>query len=96
MAARYSENFPLRSLNFRKALGLGWTMDFSSPGWTDAELDESILKLCDEFPDSPMVACSRAIEYCRRMTPRGTPEQLLTAMRGALHHGAPKAAGRSE
>jgi hypothetical protein len=52
--------------------------------WTDAELDESILKLCNEFPDARMIACSRALEHCRRTTPRGTPESLLTAMRDTL------------
>jgi len=55
--------------------------------WTDAELDESVLKLCDEFPATRMVECSRALEYCRRVTPRGSPESLHTAMREALRHG---------
>lgn len=59
-------------------------MEFTPLVWTDAELDESILKLCDEFPDSRMVACARAMEHCRRSTPRGTPAELLTAMRGVL------------
>lgn len=59
-------------------------MDIARTGWTEAELDEAILKLCDEFPHARMAACSRAIEYCRRSTPRDTPEMLLTAMRGAL------------
>lgn len=61
-------------------------MEFPPPVWTDAELDESILKLCDEIPRARMVACSRALEYCRRATPRGTPATLLAAMRGALQH----------
>jgi hypothetical protein len=59
-------------------------MELSSPVWTEAELDESILTLCDEFPDARMATCSRAVEHCRQSTPRGTPEMLLTAMRGAL------------
>lgn len=52
--------------------------------WTDAELDESILKLCDEFPTARMADCSRALEHCRRLTPHGEPESLLTAMRASL------------
>jgi hypothetical protein len=52
--------------------------------WTERELDESILRLCDEFPDVRMAACSRALEHCRRSTPRGTRESLLTAMRDTL------------
>ena len=63
-------------------------MESSPPDWTEAELDKCVLKLCDEFPDSRMVACARAVEYCRRMTPRGTPETLLTAMRGVLQQEA--------
>lgn len=61
-------------------------MELSSPVWTEVELDESILTLCDEFPEVRMAECSRAVEHCRRSTPRGTPEMLLTAMRGALQH----------
>ena len=56
----------------------------AAPAWTDLELDESILQLCDEFPDLTMAACARALEYCRQTTPRGSPETLLTAMREAL------------
>lgn len=71
-------------------------MQFSSPAWSDAELDESILILCDEFPDARMAACSRAVEHCRRTTPRGTPDTLLTAMRTALQRErAPETANRA-
>lgn len=59
-------------------------MELSSPTWTDAELDECVLALCDEFPDSRMIACSRALESCRQMTRRGTTETLRTTMRGIL------------
>jgi hypothetical protein len=59
-------------------------MLFLNSAWTDTELDDSILKLCDEFPYSRMAACSRALEHCRRNTPRGTRESLLTAMREKL------------
>jgi hypothetical protein len=59
-------------------------MKFPHSVWTDKELDESILKLCDEFPDARMAACSRALEHCRRTVPFGTSESLLTAMRGSL------------
>jgi hypothetical protein len=52
--------------------------------WTDTELDESILILCDEFPRAGMAACSRALEYCRRSIPRGTFQSLLAAMRATL------------
>ena len=65
---------------------VAWRMELSSPAWTDAELDESILKLCDEFPDARMASCSRAVEHCRRSTARGTPLTLLMAMRAALQH----------
>lgn len=61
-------------------------MELSSAIWTDSELDESILTLCDEFPAARMAACARAVEYCRRRTPHGSPEMLLVAMRGALQH----------
>jgi hypothetical protein len=54
------------------------------PEWTDTELDESILILCDEFPDARMSACSRALEHCRRSTPHGTRGSLLAAMRDTL------------
>lgn len=63
-------------------------MEFAPQAWTDAELDESILKLCEEFPDARMIACARAIEYCRRTTPRGTPQTLHSAMRGELQREA--------
>jgi hypothetical protein len=63
-------------------------MELPSPTWTDAELDECILKLCDEFPDSRMAACSRALEFCRRATPHGPPEALLMAMRSVLQEEA--------
>lgn len=63
-------------------------MESLLPAWTDAELDECVLKLCDEFPDSRMIACSRAVEYCRRKTPRGSAETLLSAMRGVLQQEA--------
>ena len=59
-------------------------MDVTLTAWTEAELDEAILTLCGEFPNARMAACSRALEYCRQSTPRGRPEMLLTAMRGAL------------
>ena len=52
--------------------------------WTDVELDESILKLCDEFPDARMAAFSRALEHCRHTTPRAGPDSLLNAMRDSL------------
>jgi hypothetical protein len=52
--------------------------------WTDTELDDSIVTVCDEFPDALMAACSRALEHCRQSTPRGTPASLLTAMRDRL------------
>lgn len=65
---------------------VAWKMELSSPVWTEAELDESILTLCDEFPEARMAACALAVEHCRRSTPRGTPEMLRTAMRGALQH----------
>jgi hypothetical protein len=52
--------------------------------WTDGELDEAILGLCDEFPRAGMAACSRALEHCRKSTPRGTSQSLVAAMRGHL------------
>lgn len=64
--------------------GIASGMEPSSPVWTAEELDESILTLCDEFPEARMTACSRAVEFCRQSTPRGTSEMLLAAMRGAL------------
>lgn len=67
---------------------VGLIMATAPPAWTDLELDESILKLCEEFPDLKMAACSRVVEYCRQMTPRGSPAALLTAMRGALQQQA--------
>jgi hypothetical protein len=54
------------------------------PGWTDAELDSAILVLCNEIPPVRMVACWRALEHCRRYTPRGTTASLLADMRLAL------------
>ena len=54
------------------------------PAWTDEELDDSILRLCSEFPDARMAALSRALEQCRRTVPHGTRESLLAAMRGVL------------
>lgn len=59
-------------------------MPFLKSTWTDTELEESILKLCEEFPDARMADCSRALEYCRRAIPHGTPESLLIAMREKL------------
>ena len=59
-------------------------MKFATQGWTDAELNESILRLCDEFPDVRMLTCSRAVEFCRHQTPRGSPQTLLVAMRAEL------------
>jgi hypothetical protein len=53
-------------------------------GWTDTELTDAALLLCDELPATRMLACWRAVEYCRRTTPRGTPESLLDGMRTAL------------
>jgi len=52
--------------------------------WTDAELDDSILRLALEFPDERLAVYSRTLEHCRRTTPYGTRESLLTAMRDAL------------
>lgn len=52
--------------------------------WTETELDESILTLCDEFPDARLVAFARAVEHCRRTIPRGTPDSLVAAMRDTL------------
>jgi hypothetical protein len=52
--------------------------------WTDVELDESILFLCEEFPHARLAECSRALEHCRRSTPRGTRLSLLVAMRESL------------
>lgn len=59
-------------------------MQLIKSAWTNAELDESILKLCDEFPAAQMAECSRALEHCRRFTPHGPPESLLPAMREIL------------
>jgi hypothetical protein len=52
--------------------------------WSKTELDDSILSLCDEFPEARMTSCSRALEHCRRCTPRSTPEALRAAMREIL------------
>lgn len=52
--------------------------------WTNAELEQSILTLCDEIPDATMAVYSRALEYCRRVTPHGTAASLLVAMRHEL------------
>src|SRR6476646_2688331 len=52
--------------------------------WTDAELDDSILRLALEFPDERLAVYSRTLEHCRRTTPYGTRESLLTAMRDTL------------
>lgn len=62
-------------------------MQLQPSAWTDAELNESILKLCDEFPMARMADCSRALEHCRRLTPPGTRESLLIAMRETLRRG---------
>lgn len=59
-------------------------MLFPKSGWTDTELDESILKLCDEFPNARMIDCSRALEHCWRVIPHETSASLLAAMRDAL------------
>jgi hypothetical protein len=56
----------------------------AAPDWTDAELDTAILVLCDENPPVRMVTCWRALEHCRRHTPRGTPASLLVEMRHVL------------
>ena len=56
--------------------------------WTEVELDDSILTLCVEFPDAKMAACSRALEHCRRSTPPGTADSLLSAMRDTLRRDA--------
>lgn len=64
-------------------------MTFSTTQWTTPELDEAILELLDgEFPNTRMLACARALEYCRRTTPRGTTDSLLVAMRSSLRWGA--------
>jgi hypothetical protein len=55
-----------------------------APDWTDAELNTAIVALCDEMPPARMAACSRALEHCRRHTPRGTPAFLLSEMRRVL------------
>jgi hypothetical protein len=52
--------------------------------WTDSELDESILFLCEEFPRARLAEYSRAREHCRRSTPRGTHLSLLAAMRESV------------
>ena len=52
--------------------------------WTTAELEESVLRLCDEMPEAPMAIYSRVVEYCRRATPHGSSQSLLTAMRQEL------------
>jgi hypothetical protein len=52
--------------------------------WNDAELNTAILTLCDEIPGARMVSCWRALDHCRRSTPRGTPESLLAEMRETL------------
>ena len=61
-------------------------MALRNPHWSDADLDESILSLCDEIPDARMSVCSRALEYCRRSVPHGTRESLLNAMRQELRY----------
>jgi hypothetical protein len=64
-------------------------MPFNYAEWTDTELDDAIVKLCEEFPDARMSDLSRTLEHCRRTTPRGSPESLLAAMRAALRQGVP-------
>src|SRR5687767_4568093 len=54
------------------------------PIWNETELTDAILTVCDEIPDTRMVACWRALEHCRRSTPHGTPESLLAAVRDTL------------
>lgn len=36
-------------------------MRLPNPAWTNRELDDSILKLCEEFPQARMATCSRAL-----------------------------------
>lgn len=52
--------------------------------WSEAELIEAIVAVCDESQSAPMVACWRVLEHCRRHLPRGTPESLRLAMRTKL------------
>jgi hypothetical protein len=59
-------------------------MQSEKRAWTEAELDESILRLCEERPGTPMSVCSRVLEHCRRLTPSGTRASLLLAMRREL------------
>jgi hypothetical protein len=59
-------------------------MTISTAAWTEAELDDSILRLCLEFPDVRMVTCSRALEHCRLNTARGSRQTLLVEMRAQL------------
>jgi hypothetical protein len=73
-------------------------LQHAASNWTDLELNTAILALCDEIPPARMAACSRALEHCRRHTPRGTPAFLLSEMRHALQldmdSNPPFAAGR--
>jgi hypothetical protein len=52
--------------------------------WTDGQLDDAILTLCDEYPRAPIHSYSCAVEYCRREVPTGTLAALLIAMRDRL------------
>ncbi|HVS52373.1 MAG TPA: hypothetical protein VHD62_08460 [Opitutaceae bacterium] len=81
-AERDQQDAAIAAMEARVASGEAPPVATSS--WTEAELDESILTLCDELPSARMAACSRAVEHCRRWTPRGTPESLLGAMREVL------------
>jgi hypothetical protein len=56
----------------------------SPSAWSDAELTEAIVTVCDESQFAPMLACWRALDHCRRLTPRGTTESLRAAMRARL------------
>jgi hypothetical protein len=54
--------------------------------WSEAELEDAILKLCEEFPDARMAALARALEQARQSTPRGSIDSLRSAMRQMLQH----------
>lgn len=65
----------------------------STPAWSETELTDAIVTVCDESHFAPMLACWRALEHCRRFTPRGTPESLRSAMRTKLRDSMASPAG---